>query len=68
MHGIQSQYEYMTALKFVRPKSDVWQPQVTNCSAVTGDNIDQVWNTMHGYWKLMEVRPQPLPLRSFSNI
>lgn len=49
-----TQFEYMTALKFVRQKSEKWHPKVLTCSSVTKEGIDTVWNTIHTYWKSMD--------------
>lgn len=49
-----TQYEYMTALKFVRQKTEKWKPKVLTCSALKKEGLDGVWNTIHTYWKSME--------------
>lgn len=49
-----AQYEYMTALKFIRHKSDKWKPQVLSCSAITKEGLGKVWDTIHYFWRSME--------------
>jgi len=52
--AMETQYEYMAAVKLMRPKyHDLWRPKVTRCSAVTSENIDKVWETMRTFWDLM---------------
>jgi LAO/AO transport system kinase len=52
--AMETQYEYMAAVKLMRPKyHDLWRPKVTRCSAVTGENIEKVWETMRNFWELM---------------
>lgn len=46
----QAQFEYMSALRYSSPKSQLWRPRVLACSSVTGEGIDDVWDTMHDFW------------------
>jgi len=47
-------YEYMSALKYLRPLSPLWKPQVKLCSSLppyTG--LDKVWDTVANYQSLL---------------
>lgn len=50
----QAQFEYMSALRYSSPKSSLWRPRVLACSALTGQGIEEVWDTMYEYWKSLE--------------
>lgn len=50
----QAQFEYMSALRYSSPKSSLWRPRVLACSALTGQGIDEVWDTMSEYWRSLE--------------
>jgi len=43
------QSEYTSALKFVRPKSRHWRPQVMRVSSMTGEGLVQLWDKMKEY-------------------
>ncbi|XP_076446546.1 methylmalonic aciduria type A homolog, mitochondrial-like [Babylonia areolata] len=45
------QAEYMSALKFMKHRSEVWRPTVLRISSMTGDGIEQLWETMLDYRK-----------------
>ena len=36
-------YEYMSALKYIRPASLDWRPEVKLCSSLEGDGVAEVW-------------------------
>lgn len=46
----QAQFEYMSALRYSSPKSALWRPRVMACSSVTGEGVEEVWDTMHDFW------------------
>jgi len=46
-------YEYMSALKYLRPTSKYWKSKVQLCSALTGDGVDDVWSTMEKFKEVM---------------
>jgi LAO/AO transport system kinase len=49
-----TQSEYMSALKYVRPRAPtVWRPRVMRASSMTGDGIDDVWAAIQEYWTKM---------------
>merc|ERR1719150_1672686 len=39
-------YEYMSALKYIRPTSLDWRPEVKLCSSLEGDGVAEVWDKM----------------------
>merc|ERR1719495_1005968 len=47
-------YEYMSALKYLRPTSKHWKSKVQLCSALTGDGVDEVWSTMEKFKEVMD--------------
>jgi len=47
-------YEYMSALKYMRPLTKLWRPKVKMCSAVTGEGIEEVWSIMKNFREIME--------------
>merc|ERR1719369_512498 len=42
-------YEYMSALKYMRPISKLWRPKVKLCSAVTKEGLEDVWKIMEKF-------------------
>ncbi|KAG7170735.1 Methylmalonic aciduria type A protein-like 1 [Homarus americanus] len=48
------QYEYISALKYIRPKSKHWSIPVKRISSLTGEGIDELWDLMQKYRKIME--------------
>ena len=48
------QYEYISALKFVPPKSKFWKTPVKRISSHTGEGIPELWTLMQDYRKIME--------------
>lgn len=49
-----TQSEYISALKYIRPRLKIWRPQVLQCSAHTGEGVPEVWETMLQYWHIMQ--------------
>jgi len=47
--------EFVTAIRFLRPKSESWVPKVKLCSSLHSSNIEDVWKVMKEYWDLQEV-------------
>lgn len=45
--------EYISALKFVRPRNFSWKPCVKRISSKTGEGIDDLWTVMQDYGKSM---------------
>ncbi|MFZ5914884.1 MAG: methylmalonyl Co-A mutase-associated GTPase MeaB [Pseudomonadota bacterium] len=46
--------EHQAALHLMRPKSRNWQVPVLQCSALTGDGVSRVWETITHYRETME--------------
>jgi len=46
--------EYSTALRFLRPKSDLWTPRVKTCSSLEGSRVDDVWKVMQEYRETLQ--------------
>jgi LAO/AO transport system kinase len=46
--------EYETALHFLTPKYSVWSPPVLTCSAVNGEGIKEIWDTVLEHKKKLE--------------
>eukprot|EP00035_Acanthoeca_spectabilis_P037484 m.45555 g.45555 ORF g.45555 m.45555 type:complete len:341 (-) comp8653_c0_seq1:3544-4566(-) len=46
--------EYLSALKLLRHKSELWSPPVQTVSALTGDDVDEALGLMHEYHTVME--------------
>ena len=44
----------MSALKYIRPASHHWRPEVKLCSSLEGDGVDQVWEVMAEFRRKME--------------
>ncbi len=38
--------DYSAALRYLRPRSEAWRPRATLVSAVTGDGIAELWDTV----------------------
>jgi len=47
-------YEYMSALKYIRPVSNLWKPKVKLSSAMTGEGVKEVWEMMEKFREVME--------------
>lgn len=41
--------EYENALHYIQPATPGWQTPVFTCSALTGDGIDTIWNTLMNF-------------------
>lgn len=41
--------EYMSALKYMRPKTPYWRAKVKMMSSLTGDGLSEVWESMNKY-------------------
>ena len=41
-----AQADYQAALRYLRPASTAWTPEVLTCSALEGNGIDQVWQAI----------------------
>jgi len=50
----QAQFEYLSALRYSQPKSALWRPRVLACSALSGQGLEEVWDTMYDFWKSLE--------------
>lgn len=48
------QYEYVSALKYIRPKNKHWSVPVKRISSVTREGIPELWNLMQKHRKIME--------------
>jgi LAO/AO transport system kinase len=46
--------DYKAALRLLRPISSHWQPEVLAVSAVTGDGLDQAWDTIQRHRAALE--------------
>ena len=44
----------MSALKYIRPASHHWRPEVKLCSSLEGDGVGQVWEVMAEFRRKME--------------
>jgi len=47
-------YEYMSALKYMRPLSPLWRPRVKLCSSLSGEGVGEVWGQMEKFREVME--------------
>uniref|UniRef100_A0A7E4W646 Methylmalonic aciduria type A protein, mitochondrial n=1 Tax=Panagrellus redivivus TaxID=6233 RepID=A0A7E4W646_PANRE len=45
-----TQAEYISALKFMRPKSDVWKPKVMRASVYKPETIEAIVKEMYNFW------------------
>jgi LAO/AO transport system kinase len=50
----RSRVEYATALHLFPPSLDGWVPQVVTCSAMTGDGIPGIWQTVQQHREKMQ--------------
>ncbi len=41
--------DYVSALHLLRPENADWAPQVVKCSAVTGDGLDDIWQSVEAF-------------------
>jgi LAO/AO transport system kinase len=51
-HKAKSEYE--KALSLLTPSSMIWAPPVLTCSAITGDGIDEIWQTILDHRKKLQ--------------
>uniref|UniRef100_A0A0M3JCQ3 Methylmalonyl Co-A mutase-associated GTPase MeaB n=1 Tax=Anisakis simplex TaxID=6269 RepID=A0A0M3JCQ3_ANISI len=42
--------EYTSALKYMRPRAEVWRPEVMGASIYKPETIKAVWSTMMRFW------------------
>ena len=47
-----TQAEHISALKFMRPKSDIWKPEVMRASVYKPETIEAVCDKMYEYWDI----------------
>ena len=47
----QAKLEFNRALHLFPQKKSNWQPKVTTCSAITGEGISAIWETILSYMK-----------------
>ncbi|ESN97176.1 hypothetical protein HELRODRAFT_102150 [Helobdella robusta] len=47
------QMEYVSAMKFIRPKTKVWKPCVLRVSSVSKEGMEEMWAKMEEYYKVM---------------
>jgi LAO/AO transport system kinase len=50
----QATREYKSALHIMRDASPNWHPPVLSCSAITGDGIDTLWETIEKHARIMQ--------------
>jgi putative protein kinase ArgK-like GTPase of G3E family len=50
-----TQYEYTTALRLLRPKNMNWTPKVMLCSALNREGVHAVWENIQLFWNTMRV-------------
>ncbi|XP_076033460.1 mitochondrial ribosomal protein L16 isoform X3 [Oratosquilla oratoria] len=48
------QYEYISALKYIRSRNKQWKAPVKRVSSVTGEGIEELWEILQKYRKTME--------------
>ncbi|GMS84605.1 hypothetical protein PENTCL1PPCAC_6780, partial [Pristionchus entomophagus] len=46
-----AQAEYISALKFMRPRAPEWKPKVLRSSIMDAPSVSAVWDGMEEYWK-----------------
>ncbi len=46
--------DYAAALRMLHPSNIKWQPKVMTCSALHGDGIDEVWQSVSEFAKMMK--------------
>jgi LAO/AO transport system kinase len=50
----QTQVTYQSALHYLSPTTNPWQPQVFTCSAFENTGINEIWNNIEEYRSQME--------------
>lgn len=48
-----AQAEYISALKFMRPRAAEWRPKVLRSSAFDEPSVARVWEVMDEYWSVV---------------
>jgi len=46
--------DYASALHLLRPENADWSPRVVKCSAVTGDGLDDIWQSVEAFRAAMQ--------------
>ncbi|KAK3863031.1 hypothetical protein Pcinc_031157 [Petrolisthes cinctipes] len=52
--AMRMQYEYISALKYIRPKTQHWSTPVKRISSLTGEGIPELWNLILKHRTAME--------------
>lgn len=60
--------EFSTALHYLQPYSEGWQPKVLTASALNGKGIDQIWNLVSEFIKLTKDNGYFLKQRTNQNL
>jgi len=50
----RAQREYLSALKLLRRRTELWAPPVLAVSAIEGDGVEDAWDTMLEYHTIMD--------------
>ena len=46
--------DYISALRLTQPATSNWTPPVVNCSSITGEGLDEVWEKIKDHRKILE--------------
>ena len=46
--------DYISALRLTQPATSSWMPPVVNCSSLTGEGLDEVWEKITDHRKILE--------------
>ena len=46
--------DYISALRLTQPATSNWTPPVVNCSSLTGEGLDEVWEKITDHRKILE--------------
>ena len=46
--------DYISALRLTQPATSNWMPPVVNCSSLTGEGLDEVWEKIEDHKKVLE--------------
>jgi len=46
--------DYISALRLTQPATSNWMPPVVNCSSLTGEGLDEVWEKIKDHKKVLE--------------
>ncbi len=52
--ALQAAAEYRSALQILRDPDELWSPPVLNCSGLTGEGLDDLWQTVEEHRRLFE--------------